>query len=115
MGKRIVVTGGRRFDRYGVVQRALSAIHQKHGIDALIQGEAPGADRLCKEWAEMHGIPVVSFPADWSKGKSAGPKRNQRMIDEGKPDAGVAFPGGDGTADMAKRIKAAGIPLWDLR
>jgi hypothetical protein len=42
------------------------------------------------------------YIADWNRlGPGAGHIRNQRMIDEGKPDAAVAFPGGTGTADMA--------------
>ena len=35
-------------------------------------------------------------------GNAAGPIRNQRMLDHGKPDIVVAFPGGSGTADMVK-------------
>jgi hypothetical protein len=33
------------------------------------------------------------------------------MLNEGKPDLVVAFPGGRGTADMVKRARAAGIEL----
>ena len=44
----------------------------------------------------------------------AGHFRNQQMIDEGKPDAAIIFPGGSGTADMANRIKKAGIPHWEI-
>jgi len=31
------------------------------------------------------------------------------MLDEGKPDLVLAFPGGSGTADMVKRAKVSGI------
>jgi len=27
-------------------------------------------------------------------------------------DAVVAFPGGNGTADMVRRAEAAGVPVW---
>lgn len=33
------------------------------------------------------------------------------MIDEGKPDLVVAFPGGRGTADMVNKALAAGIKV----
>ena len=47
---------------------------------------------------------------DWKKyGKKAGPLRNQQMLEEGKPDLVVAFPGGNGTADMVRRAKKANI------
>lgn len=31
------------------------------------------------------------------------------MLDEGKPDLVIAFPGGRGTADMVNRAKVSGI------
>jgi predicted Rossmann-fold nucleotide-binding protein len=116
MAKRIVVTGGRDFSDALLVEKSLDAILRKHGISAIIQGGADGADRLCAEWGWERQIPVATFNADWkAHGKAAGPKRNQRMIDEGRPDAAVAFPGGRGTADMVGRLASAGIPTWDLR
>lgn len=44
----------------------------------------------------------------------AGPDRNQRMIDEGRPDLVVAFPGGRGTADMIRRATEAGIEVFRI-
>jgi len=35
------------------------------------------------------------------------------MIDDGKPDGVVAFPGGTGTADMIRRAKKAGLKVWE--
>lgn len=128
---RIVVTGGRNFGDFDAVDRALSAVNRKHGIALLIQGEADGADALCKKWALSHGIPTMNVAAEWDNterpgavvrrrrdGKyydaAAGGVRNQRMIDEGAPDAAVAFPGGRGTADMVARLKRHGIPVWEV-
>lgn len=39
----------------------------------------------------------------------AGIWRNQAMLDEGKPTAFLAMPGGTGTADMIARCRAAGL------
>jgi hypothetical protein len=36
------------------------------------------------------------------------------MLDEGKPDLVVAFPGGTGTADMVKRAELAGVKVVKL-
>jgi hypothetical protein len=33
------------------------------------------------------------------------------MIVEGKPDLVIAFPGGEGTADLISRAKAADVPV----
>jgi len=114
-GKRIVVTGGRDFSDAAMVGKALEAVKAKHGISELIHGGAKGADSLCATWAKSTGIPVHLFRADWDKfGKRAGHIRNQQMIDEGKPDAAIAFPGGRGTADMVRRCISAGLPVWSL-
>lgn len=127
-----MVTGGRKFADTALIDRALSAVQRKHGIAALIEGEATGADKLSKKWAERNGVPVVPFPAKWTdlshpdavirtRGDGtkydarAGTRRNQQMIDEGAPDAAVAFPGGTGTADMVERLDKARVPTWDLR
>lgn len=113
--KRVLVCGGRDFNFPGSVYRALDIFRAERGIALVIHGAARGADRLAGEWAAERGVPVVEYPADWAAhGRAAGPKRNQRMIDEGKPDFVVAFPGGAGTADMVRRAKAAGIPVWEV-
>jgi hypothetical protein len=82
----------------------------------LIHGGATGADTLAGYAAETLDVSfgatwgVVKYRADWKKhGKAAGFKRNQQMLDEGKPDLVIAFPGGKGTADMVRRAEAAGV------
>jgi hypothetical protein len=56
-----------------------------------------------------------TFEADWRRGKRAGPERNQRMLDEGRPDEVWAFHTdtalGKGTADMVRKARAAGVPV----
>lgn len=41
-----------------------------------------GADKIAGEEADGLGFTVRAYPADWSIGPSAGPLRNQRMLDE---------------------------------
>jgi hypothetical protein len=110
MSIRLLVCGGRDFDRASVVTSALDSVHDKMGVSLLIHGDARGADTLAGAWAASRGIPVMVFPADWQMyGKAAGHVRNKKMIDEGKPDVVVAFPGGRGTADMMRKAVAAGL------
>jgi hypothetical protein len=40
-------------------------------------------------------------------GRAAGPRRNQRMLEDFRPDLVVAFPGGRGTAYMVRRAGLA--------
>lgn len=108
---RVLVCGGRGYDDFATVCHTLNRfVSQIDDIEILIHGNAPGADHCAKEWADSHHIPTLAFPADWiGHGRAAGPMRNQKMIDEGKPDIIVAFPGGKGTADMTRRAQEAGL------
>ena len=112
---RVLVCGGRDFSDRQLAYRALDNLHKAEGIGCVIEGHARGADRIAGYWARRKGIENRKFPADWDRdGKAAGPIRNQRMLDEGKPDLVVAFPGGRGTADMVKRARAAGVPVMEV-
>jgi hypothetical protein len=112
---RVLVCGGRNYDDACQMSICLAAIH-KHGagISEVIHGAARGADTLAGEWAKARGIPVLVYPADWEKhGRAAGPRRNEQMLREGKPDLVVAFPGGRGTAHMVRIAKEAGVKVLE--
>lgn len=112
---RVLVCGGRNFHDVDVVFSALDAVLKscKHDCMTIIQGGATGADQLARSWCSYRSVPYDNYPAEWKKhgGKVAGPIRNQRMIDEGKPDIVLAFPGGRGTADMMRRARVAKIKV----
>lgn len=113
---RILVTGGRSFADRELVYLALQYFHHhpQHPGDemVLIHGGANGADYLAHQVANVLGWKVETFEADWgTHGKKAGPLRNQRMLELGKPDLVVAFEGGRGTADMRERAFLAGIKI----
>jgi len=112
---RLLVCGGRDYANAAKANRALDAIHAKHGITLLVEGDANGADRLGKLWALANGIPLATYPAKWrEEGRSAGPRRNARMLLEGRPQAAIALGGGTGTADMIRRLREANIPVWEI-
>lgn len=115
--ERILVCGGRDFNDQTMVFGILDMISEERVINAVIQGDCPtGADKLARMWAISRNHHLDHFPADWLKhGRAAGPIRNQRMIDEGRPTMGLAFPGGRGTADMVRRLNAAAIPVNQFR
>lgn len=112
---RVLVCGGRHYSDWARVIECLDCIQVDRKISLVIHGGALGADDLGSRWAYLRGIPSKVFPAHWGMhGKAAGPIRNQQMIEEGKPDLVVAFPGGTGTADMVRRAKSAGIPVEEI-
>jgi YspA, cpYpsA-related SLOG family len=132
---RVLVCGGRKFldhhRLYAVMDTLLR--HRLRGAATpiiIIHGGAGGADTLAGDWAELRRLDCWVFHAEWADishpdavivtrrdgskyDKRAGLRRNQQMIDEGKPDLVVAFPGGTGTADMVSRAKRAGIEVLD--
>lgn len=82
----------------------------------IIHGVCRGADILSGQVAKELGIPVQEFPADWDTyGLSAGPRRNQKMLDEGKPNLVIAFhddiKSSKGTNDMVRRAKKSGLEV----
>lgn len=112
---RLLISGGRDYADRETLYRVLDSFASALNFTVLIEGEAPGADTLGREWAEERHIPVLKFPADWNRhGKAAGPIRNQQMLDEGKPGFLVAFPtpASRGTWDMVRRCETAGIPTY---
>jgi hypothetical protein len=120
MGKRILVCGGRDFDDWGLLLKGLEEYVGKfRGPNpdiTIIQGGAKGADFLARAYAKWVGFNQEEFPADWkSHGKRAGMLRNKQMLDEGKPDLVLAFPGGSGTANMVALAKAANVPVIEIQ
>ncbi len=92
----------------------MGELHHMFRFTLVIHGAARGADSYAGNWARSQAIPELACPADWNGplGKGAGFARNQSMLVDHKPDIAVAFPGGNGTADMVRRCKKAGVPVF---
>lgn len=127
---RIVVTGGRSFKDRKMIYMVLDAIHAKHNITVLREGEADGVDRICGQWAATNGIFVERYPADWTNlnvpgckvrngpqgpyNANAGKVRNKEMLEGlAAEDCAVIFPGGAGTMHMASLITACGVKSFN--
>lgn len=115
---RVLVCGGRDYRNRGHIHNTLCELDAERGpITCIIHGGALGSDHEGMIWANMmhqsgRTITHAPFVANWrAHGKAAGPIRNQRMLDEGRPDLVLAFPGGRGTADMVRQARAAGVEV----
>lgn len=117
---KILVCGGRDYKDRAKVYSTLEEIHTLTPITKVIDGGAKGADQFAYDWSTSKGKDFwdkglcwhISYPAEWDiYGKKAGPIRNKQMLEEGKPDMVIAFPGGKGTAHMVKIAKEANIPV----
>jgi len=107
---RVLVSGSRWYSDYQKILAVISSLD----IDLLISGACRGADTLAVRAARQCGIRYIEYPADWQRfGKSAGPIRNQRMVDMEKPDLLLVFhkdlAKSKGTQDMISRVIKAGI------
>jgi hypothetical protein len=93
----------------------LDAAHAAKPIGEIIHGAAAGADTLAGDWAAERGVPVRLFRANWEKhGRAAGPIRNRQMLDEGKPEIVIAFPGGCGTRNMVRQAIARCVRVTEV-
>lgn len=115
---RVLVCGSRTFTDESIVTRVLHGFWDS--TLTVIEGGAKGADALAAFWAQTRpdGVGHEQYPADWAThGKAAGPRRNQLMLDEGKPDIVLAFVDkplveSKGTADMVRRARMAGVTTY---
>lgn len=124
----VLVCGGRKFNDYTLLKKALDQLLIERGWITepdeygnflpnvkIIEGGMTGADDLANQYAVTNWCHFKTYEADWRKyGNAAGPIRNQKMLDEGKPDLVVAFPGGRGTADMVDRAKRQGYEVIEI-
>ena len=81
--KRVVIAGCRDYINYKEAEEyidyCLSNIRKEHTI-IIISGGASGADAIGEKYAHENGFENERYPAEWSKyGRSAGPKRNEKM------------------------------------
>jgi hypothetical protein len=117
---KVIVTGDRNWMDLAKIREVLS---QFPADTRLIHGGCRGADEICGLVGKELGFDIVEYPANWELyGKSAGPKRNQLMIDEGRktddPELTVCYAfhndikNSKGTKDMMRRTIKAGIKTY---
>jgi hypothetical protein len=135
MGTRVLVCGSRDYDDALVIETVLDELAAQHPDLVVVSGMARGADTVGAEWAKRTGRPLHPFPAAWQTHdregvvgttpircrcapdartcKPAGIRRNQKMLDDARPDLVVAFTSNlaasNGTRDMVTRSKAFGL------
>ena len=108
---RVLVAGGRNYTDREAIYSLLDALHNQTTISTIINGGCTGADALAASWGRSRLVHVETYFADWTNhGRAAGPIRNRRMIQEGKPDMAILFPGGHGTLDMARQLRSNNVP-----
>lgn len=104
---RLLISGYRYFTNLQTIEAEILKILPKNEKHTIIHGNCQGVDLTADQIAQKNGWERQVFPADWSIGKKAGPIRNQKMIEEGKPDMALLFMSENsrGTLDMKNRLE----------
>ena len=109
---RVIIAGSRNINDLEMVKYAV--LQSGFEITEVVSGNASGIDRQGEIYAHLNNIPVKVFEACWSAyGRSAGPIRNQLMIDYA--DALIAIPGtkeSRGTWDIISKAKRKGLRVF---
>jgi hypothetical protein len=124
---KVLVTGSRDWSNAAAIEREFKKLPQG---TIIVHGDCPtGADAIADKLAKKYGFKIRRYPANWDAerdsaggSRSAGPKRNARMIKEEHPDKegtpidlGLAFTldlsRSRGTKNCVERARAAGIKV----
>jgi len=86
---KVVICGDRHWVDEETIYNRISLLNKD--TDLLITGGCKGADAMAEKVCGEIGFESLVILADWGKcGRSAGPIRNRKMLDE-KPDLVIAF------------------------
>ena len=114
---RVLICGSRGWHQAGPIGELLDTLLAEHGASlVVIHGGAKGADSLAHAEASRRGIRTIVEKAQWNRyGNAAGPIRNQKMLNDHRPDAVHAFRSegkSSGTDDMVARARRARVPVF---
>jgi hypothetical protein len=112
---KVIVCGSHLYSQPNFIRQWLDWYHSGKRIKTLIEGGALHVDAIAGAWAVEHAIEHHKVKAEWTVyGLHAGPKRNAEMLLHG-PHVVIAFPGGNGTANMVRQARAAGVPVIEVQ
>ncbi len=104
--KVVIVTGGRDYTDHEKIHASLKC----ENPDIIATGDASGADAIARDYAKNNNISLKIYKADWDTyGKSAGPKRNRRMLLANEGATVLAFKGGKGTKNCVETAVSLGM------
>ena len=108
----LAVVGSRGWTNQVALFSVLDAWVGEHGRPAcIVSGGAKGADTFASYYAAARHVSFREFPADWTRGRRAGPERNERMLAEATHV--IAFCCGDtpGTRNSISIAERRKLPL----
>jgi len=107
---RVGIVGYRNFNDYEKFKTFLLQIDLK--ITTIISGGCSGTDTLAEKYANESNIPIIIHYPEWNKyGKSAGPIRNKKIVDDSEFIIAFVSSNSKGTFDTIKKAKEKSIPI----
>jgi hypothetical protein len=108
---KVIIAGSRGFSDFSLLFSKCEEILENQIDIEIVSGTAKGADKLGEHYASLKGYSVARFPADWSKGRSAGFIRNAEMANYS--DCLIAFWDGEskGTKHMIDLAQTKGLKI----
>lgn len=108
---KLIIAGSRDVRDYGLIKDAVA--WSKFDIPSeIVSGTAQGVDRLGERFARDKGLDIAQFEADWdTKGKAAGPIRNQEMAEYADGLLAIWDGNSAGTRSMIEKAYEEDIPV----
>lgn len=79
---RVIVTGDRHWPCVRIAEAVLDRLEARYGGDlVIVHGDCrTGVDAAFDDVATRRRLTIERHPADWSRGRRAGPERNRAMV-----------------------------------
>ena len=78
---RVIIAGSRQFDNYDLLCQKCNQLFMSMDNIEVLSGNSKGGDQLGEKYAVEKGYFIKLFLPEWNKyGKSAGIKRNEKMV-----------------------------------
>ena len=112
----LAISGYRDFYDHEVFETELNKFFKSNGRPTkMIFGECRGTDKLALQYAKDNNIPYAVYAADWAKhGTSAGPKRNEKLINDATHLVAFLSPMSKGTVDAINKAVIKKIPVIQI-
>lgn len=111
---RLLVCGGRHFENQRLVERVLAQFHAEQPVTVLIHGGLPALGSAAESWARRNAVRLIRYPANFSLGKRGDLERDDFMVEDSRPVALLAFPGGARTKRLLARASELGIKTFQV-
>jgi hypothetical protein len=111
-----IIAGSRHLKNRETIMECIYECPWIQEITEVVSGGAEGVDAIGEEWADIVGLGIRIFKANWNKyGKNAGPMRNRQMA--AYADSLILIWNGEskGSANMLSNARNAGLLIFEVK